>query len=149
MNLSHRFQSILVGDNGTPEAQRAVDVASTLAHCCNARLVLLGVITPLTAEQQAEGIGLEKAEEERSALQSRIEQAADAGRAEGLDVVFTVVHGNAEEEIERFAKEHGVDLLVVGHRDISRPRKWLEGSTSEDLAHKLDISILIVHSTEA
>ncbi len=145
MDASRTFRSILVGDNGAPEAQHAVEAAFALAQCCNARLMVLGVLTPLAPEQEAEGVGLEKAEAERAGLRAKLEQAAEAGRAKGIDVTWDLVHGRAEPEIERFVKEHAVDLLVVGHRDISRPRRWLEGSTSEDLAHKLDVSILIVH----
>ena len=142
------FHSILAGDNGTPEAQYAVEAAFALAECCRAKLVLLAVLTPLSAEQQAEGIGIEETEQQHAALRGKVEKAAEAGRARGLQVAFEVVPGRAEDEIRRFVKEHAVDLLVVGHRHVSRPRRWLEGSTSEDLAHKLDVSILIVHEPE-
>ncbi len=145
MDTSRTFRSILVGDNGAPEAQHAVEVALALSHCCHAKLVVLGVLTPQAPEQEAEGVGLEKTEAENAALRSKLEQTREAGRAQGIEVVCELVRGRAEPEIERFVKEYAVDLLVVGHRDILRPRRWLEGSTSEELAHKLDVSILIVH----
>jgi nucleotide-binding universal stress UspA family protein len=145
MSTGFSLRSILVGDDGTPESERVVAAALSLAACCEAKIVLLGVMEPLTAEQQAEGYGIENTQKEHAAMESRVEQTASEAKARGLDVVAAVLQGNVEEEIQRYVQQHAVDLLVVGHRDTSKPRRWLEGSTSEDLAHMLNVSILIVH----
>ena len=146
MEITRNARSILVGDNGSPEAEYAVAFAYSLALCFKAKLVLLGVIAPLTPEQQAEGFGLEKSSQEHEQMRARIEHAAEEGRANGLDVVADVVRGETPEAIEQFVSEHAVDLLVVGHHDKSPLRRLLEGSTPDQLAHRLKISILIVHS---
>lgn len=143
--MSCGFHSILVGDDGSPENQSAVDAALSLAECCKAKVVLLGVIEPLTAEQQAEGYSLKHSEDENAQLRNRVEQTAANAKARGVDVLAEVTRGEPEKEIKQFVQEHAIDLLVLGHRDISRPRRWLEGSTSEDLAHALNVSVLIVH----
>ena len=76
-----------------------------------------------------------------------MEHTAAAGRARGLDMIAQLIEGDPEKEIKRFVQEHEIDLLVLGHRDVSRPRRWLEGSTSEDLSHTLNMSILIVQGS--
>jgi nucleotide-binding universal stress UspA family protein len=43
------------------------------------------------------------------------------------------------------AEQNAADLVVVGHRDIARVRRWLEGSTSESLVRDCPISVLVVH----
>lgn len=140
------FTSILVGDDGSPASQRAVDVAFSLAKRYSARLTLLCVKTPPSAEQQAEGYGLEEHDRAQARLQEELEKSASAGRQEGLDVTIAVVNGQvAGKEIERYTEEHAVDLIVVGHRDVSRVRYLLEGSTSGDLLRTSAVSILIVH----
>jgi nucleotide-binding universal stress UspA family protein len=140
------FQSILVGDDGSPEMKRAVDTAFSLASHYSAKLTLLCVKTPPSAEQQAEGYGLQEHERAQSELRGEAERSAEAGRKQGIDVAVAVVRGDtAAKEIERYAEEHGVDLLVVGHRDMSRIRSWLEGSTCDTLLHHSSTSILIVH----
>jgi nucleotide-binding universal stress UspA family protein len=148
MEMTRHAQSILVGDNGSAEAERAVAFAFSLALCFKAKLVLLGVIAPLTAEQQAEGFGLEKSNQEHEQMRSRIGHAAEEGRAQGLDVVAEMVRGETPEAIEQFVNAHAVDLLVVGHHDKSPLRRLLEGSTPGQVAHRLQISILIVHSPQ-
>jgi nucleotide-binding universal stress UspA family protein len=140
------FQSILVGDDGSPEAKRAVDTALSLAKRYSAKLTLLCVKTPPSAEQEAEGYGLEQYERMQSQLQREVERSAEAGREQGVDVAIVVINGQtAAKEIGAYAEENGVDLLVVGHRDVSRVRHWLEGSTAEHLLRHSSASILIVH----
>ena len=143
------FQSILVGDDGSPEMKRAVDTAFSLAKHYSAKLTLLCVKTPPSGEQQAEGYGLEEHERSQLQLQGEVERSAEAGRQQGIDVAVVVIDGaTAAKEIEHYSEEHGVDLLVVGHRDVSRIRYWLEGSTCETLLHHSSVSILIVHHDE-
>jgi nucleotide-binding universal stress UspA family protein len=148
MEIARNAKSILVGDNGSPEAERAVAFAFSLALCFQAKLVLLGVIAPLTPEQQAEGFGLDETKHEHEQMRARIAVAAEEGRAKGLEVTAEVVRGETREAIEHFVKDHAVDLLVIGHHDKSPLRRLLEGSTPDELAHHLRISILIVHSGE-
>lgn len=143
------FRSILVGDDGSPEMKRAVDTAFSLANHYSAKLTLLCVKTPPSAEQQAEGYGLEEHERSQAQLQVEAERSAEAGRQMGIDVAVAVTKGDtAAKEIEQYSEEHGVDLLVVGHRDLSRIRYWLEGSTCETLLRHSSASILIVHKDE-
>ena len=140
------FQSILVGDDGSPEAKRAVDTAFSLAKRYSAKLTLFCVKTPPSAEQWAEGYGLEEHERTQSQLVEEMERSAEAGRRQGVDVAIAKINGEtAAKEIEDYAEKNGVDLLVVGHRDVSRVRYWLEGSTSEHLLRHSSVSILIVH----
>jgi nucleotide-binding universal stress UspA family protein len=103
------------------------------------------VIAPLSSETQAEGVGLDEASQARADLEAQV-QATGAKAVElGIDVITEIVEGDPEKEIEHKIEEAAVDLVVVGHRDISRIRHWLEGSTSEGLIRNSRTSILIVH----
>jgi nucleotide-binding universal stress UspA family protein len=145
MNKSSAFHKILVGINGTPEAERAAKIAVSLAKDLQASLVLLGVIAPLSPETQAEGVGLERAMAARTQLKEQLSSTFATARELGIDVVAETAEGDPEKEIERRA-EHGlVDLIVVGYRDIARVRRWLEGSTSETLVRTSRTSVLVVH----
>ena len=139
------FQTILVGDNGSPDAERAVAVALSLGEKLNAKVILLGVLPPPSAESLAEGYGLTNSVEARKNLQAHLERRAEAGRQSGINVVAEIVEGIPETAIENRADNGGADLVVVGHRDIGRVRTWLEGSTSESLARRCPVSVLVVH----
>lgn len=143
--MSVTFQTILVGDNGTPEAERAVAVALSLGEKLNAKVILLGVLAPPSAESLAEGYGLTNSMEARNNLQAHLERRAEAGRHSGINVVTEIVEGMPDHAIEKRADNGGADLVVVGHRDVGRVRIWLEGSTSESLVRRCPVSVLVVH----
>jgi len=142
------FHTILVGDDGTPEAEGAVAVAMSLGEKLGARVILLGVLPPPSAESQAEGYGLTSSSHGRKKLQEQLERTAQTGRQSGIDVAVEIVEGMAEPSIETTAQRTGADLIVVGRRHISRIRHWLEGSTSESLVRRSPVSILVVHDAE-
>jgi nucleotide-binding universal stress UspA family protein len=142
------FHTILVGDNGTPEAERAVSVAMSLGARLGAKVILLGVVSPPSAESQAEGYGLAGSKSLRKKLLEELERAAQEGRKAGIDTVFEVVEGMPEPSIEKAAQRTGADLIVVGRRHIGRIRHWLEGSTSESLVRRCPVSVLVVHDDQ-
>ena len=54
---------------------------------------------------------------------SRLEEM---GRRDGISIVTEIVEGDPEEMIESRAEAEDVDLIVIGHRDVTRLRHWLE-----------------------
>lgn len=147
--MSRVFEKIIVGDNGAPEAEHAVEVAISLAESIGAKVVLLGVIKPPAPEAQAEGYALENPAAGKRRLSERLARTVDAAKARGVDIMAEVVEGDPEKQIEKHASEEGADLIVVGHREVSRIRHWLERSTSETLLKKSKVSVLVVHSPAA
>lgn len=143
------FKTILVGDNGTSAAEHAVTVAASLAKALNARLMVLGVVAPPSAESQAEGYGMEDPGKTRARLAGKFAALEQTARQEGISLTTQIVDGDPEKNIALVAEREGVDLIVVGHRDVSRVRRWLEGSTSEDLVKKAHSSVLVVRSEPA
>jgi nucleotide-binding universal stress UspA family protein len=146
--VSVSFNSILAGDDGTPEAESAVAVAMSLGEKLGAKVILLGVVPPPSAESQAEGYGLASPSDARKKLQEKLERTAQTGRQTGIDVALEIVEGTVESSIEDVAQRIGADLIVVGRRHISRIRHWLEGSTSESLVRRCPVSVLVVHDAE-
>jgi nucleotide-binding universal stress UspA family protein len=147
--INSAFKTILVGDNGTAEAERAVEVAISLAGSLKAKLIILGVLTPPSAESQAEGYGLDSAAKARTMLEGKFAQLQELGQRDGISITTEIVEGDPEEMIQRRAEAEDVDLIVVGHRDVTRVRRWLEGSTSENLVKKSKISVLVVRDEDA
>jgi nucleotide-binding universal stress UspA family protein len=143
--ITSAFKSILVGDDGTPEAERAVEVAMSLAQSLRAKLIVLGVVGPPSAESQAEGYGLETVSQARERLKERLRQKIQAIAQSEIEVITEIFEGKPDEVIVQRVEEDSVDLVVVGRRDIARVRHWLEGSTSESLVRHCPVSVLVVH----
>ncbi len=139
------YKTILVGDDGTPEAERAVDVAISLAQSLNAKLIVLGVVAPSSAESQAEGYGLETVPKARQKLEEKLRRKVQSRVPSGIEAIIEIFEGKPDEVLIQRAEEDSADLVVVGRRDIARVRHWLEGSTSESLVRHCPISVLVVH----
>lgn len=139
------FQNILVGANGTPESDHAVKIAISLAKSLQARITVIGVIAPLSPETQAEGVGLEEASSAHERLEKQLYSAKMTADELQVDLRTEIMEGDPEKKIEEAAERESTDLIVVGHRDIARVRRWLEGSTSESLVRSSPTSVLVVH----
>ena len=137
------YKTLLVGYDGTSEAERAVDVAISLAQSLSAKLIVLGVVAPSSAESQAEGYGLETVRQARARLEERLCHAVEASEKSGGQVVIEIFQGQPEQVIIQRAEENSADLVVVGRRDIAQVRHWLEGSTSESLVRHCPVSVLV------
>jgi nucleotide-binding universal stress UspA family protein len=146
MNSDAIYKTILVGDDGTPEAERALDVAIALAQSLGAKLIVLGVIAPPSPESEAEGYGLETAPQARQRIETKLlGKVHTAINRSGIEVAVEILEGKPDEVIVKRAEEDSADLVVVGRREIGRVRQWLEGSTSESLVRHCPISVLVVH----
>ena len=144
MIRSAAFKTILVGDDGTSEAERAVEVAISLAQSLRAKLIVLGVVVPPSPESQAEGYGLVTVTQARERLQEKLDRKIQAGGQSRVEVITEIFEGKPDEVIIQRVDQDSVDLVVVGRRDIARVRHWLEGSTSESLVRHCPVSVLVV-----
>lgn len=133
-----------MGDNGTPAAERAVRVALSLARDLEARVIVLGVVPPPSAESQAEGYAIDDAARTRARLEEKFAALRRTAAEEQIALETRIVDGDPEKHLLALAERESVDLIVVGHRDVSRVRHWLERSTSEDLVKKARTSVLVV-----
>ncbi len=136
------FKTILVGDDGSPEAEQAVDTAISLASSLGAKLIVLGVVVPPSAESQAEGYGFEPVARAREKLTEKLGRKIQA--TPGTEVVMEIFEGKPEEVILQRVGQDSVDLVVVGRRDVAQVRHWLEVSTSESLVRHCPVSVLVV-----
>lgn len=143
--MNRIFEKIIVGCSGSAESRHVVEVAVSLGECLGARVVLLGVIAPASAESRAEGYALDNSAEAKQRLTAQLARIVDAARARGVDIVAELAEGDPEKQIEKHAGDEHADLIVVGHRDVSRLRHWLERSTSETLVKRAKTSVLVVH----
>jgi len=146
--MNRVFERILVGCNGAPEADHAVEVAIGLAAVIGAKVLLLGVVMRPSAESQAEGYALIDPAKAKLRLNEQLARMADTAKAQAVDIQIEVVEGDPEKQLEKHASAVRADLIVVGHRNVSRLRHWLEHSTGEALLNHAKTSVLVVHTPE-
>jgi len=68
---------------------------------------------------------------------------AENGVSESLDIEEEVAFGDPGDELLNYAKEKGVDLIVVGYKSYSAIEQLLVGSTAAKVARYAPCSVLI------
>ncbi len=143
------YKSVLVATDGSPTASEAVRVATELAKTFAATLHIANVYrtgegsvlsVPGFTLGYPEGIDL------GSVAETETESAAALARSKGVAAETHVATGNVADAIVSIAKEHGVELIVVGNKGMRGVKRVL-GSVPNAVAHRAPCAVLIVNTT--
>ena len=143
------FHCILAAFDGTPAAVRIVNTAMALAQSLSAKLIVLGVVPPLSADAAAEGWGLAREQQFAPQLQLEMQRLTAQWRNLSIVVSTEIAYGDPDDTIEQRARSADIDLVVVGHRTLTRVQRWFEGkSTAEGLVSGAQTSVLVIPELE-
>ena len=142
------FKVVVVGTDGSPTADKAVESAAGIARTLDAKLHVVtaykaggsGLASASGAASGAAlvdtGAGHAVAEE---AAKGVVDRAAEAFGS-GLDVTTHAVHADPVDAILSTASQVGADLIVVGSKGMHRR---VLGSVPNSVAHSAECSVFI------
>jgi nucleotide-binding universal stress UspA family protein len=143
--LIDAMQTVVVGTDGSPNAEVAVREAARLAKSDGATVHLVTAYPneptygeTISSSAKRDRIDLREVAE---GVLSRIESELES---EGLTVVTDAREGDPAAVILDVAREQDADLIVIGARGLTGLRRFLLGSVSSKLAHNAECSLLIV-----
>jgi nucleotide-binding universal stress UspA family protein len=123
------FTRVLVATDGSDTATRAVDRAVEVAAAHGATLTVLSAGEPAAA---------------RAVVDAELERLATSE----LTIDSLVVAGDAASAIVDSADAGAFDLVVVGNKGMTGPRRrFTLGSVPNKVSHSLRCSLLIVRTT--
>jgi nucleotide-binding universal stress UspA family protein len=148
------YSSIVVGTDGSPTAQRAVEQAGQLAAADAARLVIVTAYVP--GEGAATGIDPDDVPADiRFTLTDRVqaEELAEGGRAAAHaagagKVVVQALPGDPSHVLLEAARDFDADLIVVGSRGLTSHAHFILGSVAASVAHHAPCDVLVAHTTK-
>ena len=148
-----RFTRILLPLDGSKLGEAALPYIESLAIDTKAEVVLLQVVTPLSAHLLvAEGYLSQTADKYIAMVSRTAKNYLDAVKERlmklEIPVRCEVEAGSPAEKIISYAKENNINLIAMsthGHSGISR---WLIGSVADKVLHATDIPVLLVRATE-
>jgi nucleotide-binding universal stress UspA family protein len=138
------FRKILVANDGSEGAKKAVQVAIDLAKRYEAELHEISIEEHLPHYAATVGEVVEAKQEAVDYFRRVTKEAEQAALAHGLRLTSHVVPGHEVETIVKFAKEHGFDLLVIGFMGHSKIFGRIWGSTSQNLTKLSPCTVLVV-----
>ncbi len=137
------FENIIVAYDGSPQAQRATQLAFALAEVMHSKVLVFAVIRPPEPAARAElDAVLDNAREhyERSFAQLR-EQA----RQRSVELKTEIEVGHPAEHIVHRAEQMHLALIIMGRRGISSFQRWMLGSISERVLRYAHCPVMVVH----
>jgi nucleotide-binding universal stress UspA family protein len=138
------FQEILIAWDGSRPAEQAFELALDIARRYGAELVAASVAhSPAHAE--TEGDRLESVDAAARYLRATFEKFCDRADRAGVAVRQEIIEGDhPSQDILDYAREHGFDLVVVGHHRDRRTGRFLLHGIAERLIASADIPVLVV-----
>jgi nucleotide-binding universal stress UspA family protein len=143
------YNVIVVGTDGSPTADKAVQAAADIARSWGSALHIVTAAKPKGARSGMaaasgaplvdSGIGQVLAEEAAQA----VGEAAIGKYGDGLVAEAHAAQGNPDDVILATATEVGADLIVVGSKGMRGARRYL-GSVPNSVAHAADCAVLVV-----
>ena len=139
------MEKILVPVDGSEQSHKAIAFAVDLATQYHATIYLLHVFK-LTIIPEGLGEYVVSDRVQLRALGDKIIAGAeDEVKGHGIERIETaVVEGDPAERIIDYAKEHEVDIIVIGSRGLGTFKGLLLGSVSNKVSHKADRTCVIV-----
>ena len=151
-DVTYDTRRILCAVDNSEPSLRAVKLAFDLAGKCGAQLTLLSVVwLPIATQQEIAdyvqhehirdmpvAVVREAAENDLYLLRDRVAMHS------GVAVSCEVRAGEAATEIVASAREHAIDLIVVGHRSHRRVAGVLLGSVARSVIELAPCPVLVV-----
>ena len=141
------YKRILLAYDGSDAGQKALLDTKEICQWSHSELYLIAVMPSAMSFVGLEGgvydIELEEREKKKhqAVLEDGLRRLSEAGYAARGEVVV----GEAVDEITKYAKKIGADLIVVGHKHLdSWAARWWRGSLSKSLIEHAPCSVLVV-----
>ena len=138
------FRKILIANDGSEGAKKALSVAIDLAKRYQAELHSISVEEHLPHYATTVGEVVEARAEADDYFKKITEEAESLAVQQGVSLHTHVLPGHEVEVVVNFAKEKGFDLLVIGFMGHSKIFGRIWGSTSQNLAKLSPCTVLIV-----
>ncbi len=146
------INKILVPVDGSDHAFKAIELAANTAKQNDATVYILHVIkrTEIT-EPVLDYIKSEGIKDTPTVVYQRLVEtqiiapAVVEAKNKGIKHIESVViHGDPAEEIISYAKDHDIDMIIIGSRGLGSVKGLMLGSVSTKICHATDRTCMIV-----
>lgn len=142
------YKKILVPLDGSELARKALDETEKLASCFGGEIILFEVVSFMPIYGSPELVTpLIVDEKQKEAAEKYLFNLSDELKKKGFNVTAVVRTGQqVAVEIIDFAKESGVDLIVMCTHGRSGISRWVLGSVALKVLTRAETPILLIRS---
>jgi nucleotide-binding universal stress UspA family protein len=156
------YKKILLTLDGSSFAEQALPHAREFAKAMAGTTIYLLGVAPVVELQSVATTQLypvyvyddylvsqeETAQQLEDALRDYLDQVAERLRAEDLQIKVVVRRGAPADEILAFAKEEGIDLIVMSTHGRSGISRWVYGSVADKVLRSSVQPVLLVRAQD-
>jgi nucleotide-binding universal stress UspA family protein len=136
------FRHMLVGYDGSPQSEKAVEVAFSLADCIDSTVLIFAVARP---PEPATSVELEAVlDDAKEHYQEGFKKILEKARAHDLDIKMDMAVGHPGEQIIHRAELDKIDLIILGRRGRSMISRMMLGSVSERVLRYAHCPVMVV-----
>jgi nucleotide-binding universal stress UspA family protein len=137
------FKCVLVAVDGSEGSEKALECAISICRAVDATLTVLAVEGKLPAYAASLGEVDEVKAEKDQYFNRVLDSAKSTAAASDVAIETELIPGHAAEVITHYARAHGHDLIVIGHRGHFLG-DYLLGSTADRVAHHAHCPVMVV-----
>jgi nucleotide-binding universal stress UspA family protein len=147
MDKPHRrqdahFQKIMVGYDGSKPAEKAVEIAFSLAESIDCNVLIFSVARPPEPATRVEVDAM--LDDAREHFEESFKRLTKSAEERGVTVETAIAVGHPIQQIVHRAEADHIDLIILGRRGMSRFEKMLVGSTSEKVLRYAHCPVMVV-----
>ena len=140
------YRKILLAYDGSLEGAIALREGAILAKQHGAEVCILSVVPDAGGVQVAEGVMGGAVAQHMERYREVLERGVNRLTALGMQPTAQLAVGDPARAIGAFAKEMGVDLVVVGHQKRRLLERWWSGPTGAYISDYISCSLLIARN---
>ena len=137
------YRNIACAFDGSDCSRRALDVALHLARADQQKLWMI-FIEEMPRYPGAPSETNEELERADAIFDKLRDEALEAGKKYGVEVVAEKRVGHPAQALVRYVKEAGIDLLVIGHTGHSKLWGTFLGTTADKVVSHVTCSVHVV-----
>jgi nucleotide-binding universal stress UspA family protein len=136
------FRKIMVGYDGSKPADKAVEIAFSLARLTDCRVLVFAVARPPEPATRVEVEAM--LDDAREHFEESFKRITKCAQDLGVDLETAIAVGHPIQQIVHRAETDHIDLIILGRRGMSRFEKMLVGSTSEKVLRYAHCPVMVV-----
>lgn len=74
----------------------------------------------------------------------KVQQSVPESLLEGQNIIYATAKGNTVQEVVRYAKEHKIDLIMIGHKYRGKLYATLFDSTDIKIIDEARLPVLVI-----
>jgi nucleotide-binding universal stress UspA family protein len=137
-----QFQKILVGFDGSQQAEKATEIALALARSLDSKLLVFAVARPPEPATMVELDAM--LDDAREHFEEKFKKIIQRAKDLEVELETDIAVGHPVEQIVHRAETDHIDLIILGRRGMSRFEKMLVGSTSEKVLRYAHCPVMVV-----